>query len=375
MRLKTIIRKNLVNIPGWRTNEKLVVFESDDWGSIRMPSLDAYQSLLREGVPVDKHKFTLLDALESKEDLEMLFETLLSFKDSKGNHPVITANTLTANPDFAKIRESNFKDYYYQTIDLTYREYGEIDLLDYWQKEGIAKKLLHPQFHGREHLHPGRWLRVLRSGSEHDILGFNKRALLGEMNDNKRGRTTKYMAAFEYHDEKEKKDVELITEEGLSLFKKIFGFQSKSFAASQSIWGDHLNKTLYENGVLFHQLGQQFVPHNGGIHKKDRFWGAESVEGMLYWRRNCTFEPYKNQNSDRHIEDCLKEMEIAFRWGKPAVINSHRINYVGRLNENHRHQSLKKLNSLLSAITKKWPDVEFMTSEKLGEVILDSKNR
>ena len=33
---------NLLSIPGWRTNRHIVVIESDDWGSIRMPSKEVY---------------------------------------------------------------------------------------------------------------------------------------------------------------------------------------------------------------------------------------------------------------------------------------------------------------------------------------------
>jgi hypothetical protein len=34
--LKTSMTRNLTNAIGWRTNRKIVVIESDDWGSIRM---------------------------------------------------------------------------------------------------------------------------------------------------------------------------------------------------------------------------------------------------------------------------------------------------------------------------------------------------
>lgn len=34
MRLKQFITHNLLNIPGWHTNIKIVVIESDDRGSI-----------------------------------------------------------------------------------------------------------------------------------------------------------------------------------------------------------------------------------------------------------------------------------------------------------------------------------------------------
>ena len=36
-------RKELYNMFGWRTKRHLVVIESDDWGTIRMPSREVYE--------------------------------------------------------------------------------------------------------------------------------------------------------------------------------------------------------------------------------------------------------------------------------------------------------------------------------------------
>jgi len=65
----------------------------------------------------------------------------------------------------------------------------------------------------------------------------------------------------------------------------------------------------------------------------------------------------------------LLDIENAFKWKKPAVISSHRLNYIGGLNEKNRVSGLKDLNRLLSEIQKRWPDVEFMTSSQLGDLI------
>ena len=42
--------KNISNLPGWRTNRKIVVIESDDWGSIRMPSLTIFEKFALKGL-------------------------------------------------------------------------------------------------------------------------------------------------------------------------------------------------------------------------------------------------------------------------------------------------------------------------------------
>src|SRR5690606_9193586 len=100
------ITRNLLNIPGWRTCRKIVVIESDDWGSIRMPSKEAYNTFLADGIRVDQNPYSRYDSLATPQDLEALFETLQSVKDKNENPAVLTANTIVANPNFEKIKES-----------------------------------------------------------------------------------------------------------------------------------------------------------------------------------------------------------------------------------------------------------------------------
>ena len=97
------------NIVGFSTKRKLVVLESDDWGSIRMPTLDIAKHLNSKGLDMftgDSGRYNTLDNLENQEDLEALFHTLSAFVDKNGRHPVFTAVGLVANPDFEKIKQN-----------------------------------------------------------------------------------------------------------------------------------------------------------------------------------------------------------------------------------------------------------------------------
>ena len=49
---KSLLSVHASNIPGWCTNRKIVVIESDDWGSIRMSSLEAFKKLLKAGTAI-----------------------------------------------------------------------------------------------------------------------------------------------------------------------------------------------------------------------------------------------------------------------------------------------------------------------------------
>ena len=225
--IKKII-KNLSNIPGWRTNRKIVVIESDDWGSIRMPSNQARLSMLSNGVPMgneERQRYTNYDTLASKADFEVLYKTLQSFEDINDNHPKITAVSVVANPDFDKIKASNFKEYFYEPFTTTLKRYGQEDAFKMWQ-EGIKKDLFVPQFHGREHLNVPIWLRDLQKGNKQTLEAF-KEQCWGYSNENSLG--IDYQAAFDVELKEDIGYQKQVVEEGLLLFEKLHGYKADFF--------------------------------------------------------------------------------------------------------------------------------------------------
>ena len=88
-----------------------------------------------------------------------------------------------------------------------------------------------------------------------------------------------------------------------------------------------------------------------------------------YITRNCFFEPGSGEKTD-WVDSCLSEIRTAFRYSKPAIICSHRVNYIGSLNPKNRDNGLAKLKDLLNRIKKYWPDVEFISSDVLGDMML-----
>ena len=117
-----ISRRDVSNIPGWRTSRKIVVIESDDWGSTRMPSLDAYRRLEKAGLDLtsgDSYRYNRFDTLATSDDLSCLFELLMSVNGGDGKPAVFTAVSLVANPDFVKIRNADFQDYFYEPFTET----------------------------------------------------------------------------------------------------------------------------------------------------------------------------------------------------------------------------------------------------------------
>lgn len=370
MDLKTLIRKNLINIPGWRTNRKIVVIESDDWGSIRMPSKEAYEKCLENGYRVDKNIFSRYDSLASEEDLEKLFDLLISVGNGDGQNPVITANCLVANPDFDKIRESNFNEYHFELINETFKKYPRHHrCFDLWKK-GRELGVFQPQSHGREHLNVNRFMEDLRAGNPDALFAFEHR-MPGIFWKERVKEGNQYVVALEYKDHGDKISKGEIVRESLYLFEKVFGFRSESFIATNYIWAPEYENILFEGGVKYLQ-GSRFqnIPKGNyqGFKRKFHYLGQRSKWGPVYLTRNVTFEPSLNQKTD-WVSMALKSIETAFRWHKPAIISMHRINFVGYLVPENRDRSLRLFRELLQQILKRWPEVEFMSSAQLGKII------
>jgi len=370
--LKQKLAKNYINALGWRTNRKLFLIESDDWGAIRMPSRKTYNQLISDNIAVDKSYFDKNDSLESTSDLQNLYEVLSSFKDIRGNNACITAFSVVANPDFEKIIHNQKSTYLYEPVTETYKRHshtsGSFELF----LEGASKRLLYPQFHGREHLHTIRWIEAINSSSLKEQISFENQAFIGaSKTDDLFQYPLGYMAAFNWLNINETKLQNEIIKDGLKLFKHVFGFESISFMASQTIWSDEINPALMDNGVRL-QIGQQYAPKGNNKTKLiNKTWGSKSESGLIHWRRNCQFEPSSDQNYD-WVNRTLQEIEIAFRWGKPAVINSHRVNYIGSIFPENRDQSIKKLKTLLKEVQKRWPDVEFIDTERLAHIMFET---
>ncbi|HKK87815.1 MAG TPA: hypothetical protein VJ917_03130, partial [Saprospiraceae bacterium] len=74
MKLRTTLSAIKSNWKGWRTKRKIVVLESDDWGSVRMPSKEIENKVIEAGFPIVNRPHERFDALESAQDFEALFE-------------------------------------------------------------------------------------------------------------------------------------------------------------------------------------------------------------------------------------------------------------------------------------------------------------
>lgn len=368
--LKASLSRNLTNVRGWKTNRKIVVIESDDWGSVRMPNKEIYHKLLNKGVRVDLCPYNKYDTLANVQDFEALFKVLEKHTDFKNNHPIITLNTNVANPDFDKIKNDNFERYYFQEFTQTLKEYYPNENVFSMWEQGICEKFIYPQFHGREHINSSIWLDLIKDGNIHlnEAFHLNLFGLSFITSDQIK---VPFLASLIYNSRKEKKIVQDSVIEGAAIFERIFGFRSKSFIAPLYTWSSELESVFSNAGIEYIQGADRHMDYVFAEKKFKRVRqviGRENEFRQIYLHRNCMFEPTIFPGKD-NIGNCLKDIENAFFWKKPAVISMHRLNFIGGLEEHNRENNLKELDDLLTKIRQRWSNVEFMHSENLGKLI------
>jgi hypothetical protein len=368
MSIKQRLLRNVSNIPGAVINRKIVVIESDDWGSLRMPSLETFNELRNKGLDVDSgdsKRYNINDTLESSDDLKELFKVLTSVKDHKGHYPVFTPVAVVANPDFQKIKENNFKKYYWEPFTNTLNRYNRTGTFELW-REGIDRKIFLPEFHGREHLNVAIWMRALQNNDKETLLGFDNE-VWGY--NNKNLHNIMYQAAFDLEFQSDLKIQQEVLESGLDLFEQLFGYKARYFVPPNGPFNNSLEKTVAQKGIdyLFASKVQEEVLGEGKTKKRYYWLGKKNEYGQTYMSRNCFFEP--SLEGVDWVTSCLKDIERAFRWKKPAVISSHRVNFIGGLNPKNRETSLIEFKKLLNAIVVNWPEVEFKSSAELGDLI------
>jgi hypothetical protein len=368
---KENILKNLSNVSGWRTKQHLVVLESDDWGSIRMPSNEVFNNLLKSGIDFlsdDGFIYNKYDSFATSEDLASLFEVLSSVKDSTGRPAVLTPVSVVANPDFAKIQQSQFTEYFYESFTETLKRYpGCENSFTLWKK-GIENRLFMPQFHGREHLNVKVWMRALKGGHEKARQAFND-GMWGISTANDPEIKVEFQAAFDFIDPDDLKYHKEVIVSGLNLFERLFGYRATYFVPPNGHLSTEL-ETVCSVGGIKYLLGYriQIEPLGQGRSGIRLHWpGQKNSSGLIYLTRNCLFEP--SQPGLDWVDSCLYDISTAFRWHKAAIISSHRVNFIGALNKSNRDNGLDQLSLLLKGIIKAWPDARFLTSSELGDYL------
>lgn len=330
-----------------RFDEKLIIIESDDWGLERAGNSEAI-AWAKGKFGEDKFTRWTLDALESVEDLNLLYQVLSSVRNYKGDHPVITANFITHNVDYASHESLRFKP-----LTEGFNFAGEC-LKDKY-KEGIERKLIFPQLHGYSHFNIGGLMDYFNTDEGREAFGMkyftcrttlraNLAFLQGEM------------SAANSHMHR--------LREAVSVFNDYFGFRPKTVIPPAFILDREALAELASEGIKMLQSGNRLVNS-----KKEKYNipYLREKEGFIWSYRNARLDPFPGYDFYHGV--CLESIGRAFDSGVPAIIDFHRVNFAGTYASEYRERTIDELAKLLKGIVAKWPDAEFVHSQKLYEMI------
>lgn len=375
-KLKSKLSNYIYNVPGWKTNKKIVVIESDDWGSERTPTKREYDDMLSAGLKVDACPFSKYDTVESNDDLEHLYSVLSNHKGADGKPPVITANFNLANPNYEDIAKNNYECYSYLNYKQTLDKYTNREKVLELINKGIQENIFFPQYHSREHLNPYIWLDELKNGNKSLLIGF-KNGVFGLSRATGPDIKKFHLASLLFRNEEEKQLIENSLQDGYNYFENIFKYKPESFIAPVYTWNEINEDQIYKLGINIIQSSyyqNYFTPYNTTDFKRVfKKVGMKNKNNQTFLVRNSVFEPSITPNRN-NIDDCLSHVKAAFTMRVPAIISTHRLNYTGGIVENNRIQNVKALDILLKKILKKWPDTVFMNSVELGKLIRNEKS-
>lgn len=364
--------QNIKNIYGWKTKRRIVAVSVDDYGNVRLASKQARANMDKAGLKAN-NRFDEFDTLETRVDLEMLFDALSSVKDKNGKNAVFTPFALPCNINFEAMAENGYDEYLYEPLPETFEKLEALDPAAYggaWAllKEGIAKGLIVPQFHGREHLNLKVFKEKLAKKDPQLLTALKNRSYTSITNSGYP--TINISAAFEFWDFEENKAFEKIISEGLAMFEQVYGYKAEHFMSPGGREHPVIHQYLKDNGIKYIDTAWIKEEHQGhGKYKKIlNHTGKKNHLGQTYMVRNVLFEPTKN-HSYNTVGAALRQVEAAFRWNKPAIISSHRVNFCGHIDPANRDKGIGDLKLLLKKIVERWPDVEFMAANEVGNII------
>ena len=344
---------------------KIIVFQSDDWGLCGWcPDLEAYREVLDkdENLRYLEHGKS---TLESPEDMERLFDVLLKYKGGDGRPPIFQAAYIMSNPDYDAIRESGCKIYSDLVIPEVPSRWQRGDFIAK-AKEGIKMGLWHPVYHGNSHFNRFKWIKLIRAKDKTTMLAFKHQTFIN-MSD-----------SYEYDPKLKTAQQETSISTGIRRFYDVFGYYPKSAICPGYVWQNKTEKILAKYGIKviqgknLQEIKRSFpakvrgkLINWMGQKASDKPWQISMGDynprlKIYYLNRNVYFEPFGGRNPQHGAEGAYKGIVSAWERNEPAVVCTHRINYV-YLDDKWVEESLNQLDLLLSKIQTEHPEAVYLT--------------
>jgi hypothetical protein len=322
----------------------IVVFESDDWGRVGLPSLQSLKQLQDCGVPIGKSPWDFY-GLESDEDILRLGDVLSKFRDVDGKQACFTANFVMANADLERMRREEFHTFRWIAINDGFPSPWNETLLSAYLCN-IDRGTFYPGLHGFTHFNVPAMMKLL---AETTTRGDRMRQLAALGVPYLASLTPECNFALVERDGMDErflseKDQEAWIETGVRLFGVAFGRKPATTCAPGYRANDTTLQIWRRHGLVTAQM----------IGRR----GISASSQLTVLERNVAFEPALAP--DGLLVKAMEQARRAVASGFPVVVCSHSINYMSRFlgsaEEGRRH-----LGELLHHLLIAFPDLRFAT--------------
>lgn len=313
----------------------VLILESDDWG----PGPESHARALSS-----------------------LVDVLLRHRDVTGRPALATIGVILGVPDAPAMRHDSALGYRRRTL----AEPEQQPMREALQ-HGARSKALALQLHGLEHLWPDAFAKALCAP------GSAARAWLaqGDGTDTEdlpsplQSRWTD--AATLPSQAIPEADIRRAVQEEVALFEAVFGVLPEVAVPPTFVWRAEVECAWADAGVrCVVTPGRRFTCRDavGRPAGEDRtMLNGERGDGDLaYAVRDLYFEPIRGHR----CADVLPHIREYFRLGRPALLETHRSNFIGSVEQ--LSSALEEVDTLYRALLREFPDLRFMSTAELARV-------
>jgi hypothetical protein len=322
---------------------RAVVLESDDWGLCAwVPDDRAFRALAT--LPAFRTEAGLRygrSTLETADDVRLLAAELIEWRGGDGFPPVWQANTIVANPDYARMRPPLFE---FEELPLCVHP----DLPSRWARPGLWDALRRAEgdgvwwaeLHGLHHLPEAAWLGALRRGESDARRACEQSSPIGRAVE----------ASGEYDASEPRALRARNVRRAVQAFRTLFGRAPTSFCPPDYRFDDWFEGEAASIGLTTIQ-GKAEQAGRGWAPLRRRWFGLRFPhhDGIrFHMPPRIAFEPegMAQPKTPRGIEAAMRGIHAAWARGRPAIVSTHRMNYAHMLPA-HNRASREALRELL----------------------------
>ncbi len=352
----------------WR-RVRAVVFESDDWGLAGfVPDEAALDGLDRQALQAGRFPEVYWEStLEDSAGVSRLARLLARFEGGDGLSPVIQANYIMSA--LARREESPLtlplerRLHQYDLPQLP-RLYARPGL---WQSvdAAIAQGVWRPELHGSFHYDPQRRRQAVAT----DVTAARAaaRGVLVFPGSHR---------AWELGSWRSEDELEAELDHTLRLFTDLFGRPPVSIMAPDYVWDARCEALWERRGLMVIQAKREqrhTYLKGGGLLPRlrkvlDRALARLIHPGRTYLERNCRLEAAQIGDWEQVAAECHAEILSAWQRGEPAIVETHRVNYV-HLHPEVAEAGFRALKQLLELLTAEGePPPRFLTDTEVAQL-------